>query len=151
MTGIAVILWQKNMEVLVNEIIPFLPPYGPFELRLIVKHIKSPAEHTLANSPEGLFDIERYMVENGFAIERRDMQDDESEYLELTDMGRQLKMSGSIIANDLRVRREIEASVHRKKQEENFYWINFWIALGTCTAAIYYLLEILNRFLHFYH
>ncbi|MBS1780153.1 MAG: hypothetical protein JST70_12550 [Bacteroidetes bacterium] len=138
------------MEDLVNKIIPFLPPYGPFELRTIVKHIKSPAERGMASTSKVLVDIEDYLVENGFAIKRSDLQNGGREYLELTDMGRQLKSAGSVKVfvlnrdHEARRTRSLERLGYRQNR------INFWIALGTCTAAIYYLLEILNHFYHFY-
>ena len=93
-----------------------------------------------------------FLIENGLAQQH-------GENLQLTGArGRDLQKQGSYgkllederyITNEARRVSELELDANRMAHRQ--YQINALIALGTCVAAIYYLLEILNGFFGFYH
>jgi len=96
--------------------------------------------------------LEKFLIENGLAKHH-------GENLQLTGVrGRDLQKQGSYgkllederyITNEARRVSELELEANRMSHRQ--YKINALIAFGTCMAALYYLLEILNGFFGFYH
>ena len=85
-----------------------------------------------------------YLVQNGFAFNRHDIKDRGKLYRQLTDKGRKLKELGSIKAYAYYEEECLKMEVRQRVRDEYLYWIQFWIAVGAVSAAIYYLLEILR-------
>ncbi len=93
-----------------------------------------------------------FLIENGLAKQH-------GENLQLTGVrGRDLQKQGSYgkllederyITSEARRVSELELDANRMAHRQ--YQINALIAFGTCMAALYYLLEILNGFFGFYH
>ena len=96
--------------------------------------------------------LANFLVENGLAKQH-------GENLQLTgERGRDLQKQGSYskllederyITSEARRVSELELEANRMAHRQ--YKINALIAFGTCVAALYYLLEILNGFFGFYH
>ncbi len=139
-----------------------IPVKGDFNLQKLIKDIR-PDEYDklFAGNPE--FEnvwrdvdmsksLSNFMVENDLAKKNGDN-------LELTGVrGQDLQKQGSYgkllederyITNEARRVSELELDANRMAHRQ--YNINALIAFGTCVAALYYLLEILNGFFGFYH
>ena len=139
-----------------------IPQNGEFNLQNIVANIP-PEEYKqlFADNPE--FEnvwrdidipksLSKFLVENGLATQQGDNT------LQLTvDRGKDLRKQGSYgglladeryITNEARRVSELELEADRMFRRQ--YKMNVLIALGTCVAAVYYLLEILNNFFGFY-
>jgi hypothetical protein len=139
-----------------------IPQNDEFNLRKIIADIR-PDEYDklFAENPE--FDdlwrdvdmpksLTRFLIENGLAKRH-------GENLQLTGgRGRDLQKQGNYgkllederhITNEARRVSELELEADRMAHRQ--YKINALIAFGTCIAALYYLLEILNGFFGFYH
>ncbi len=139
-----------------------IPEHGDFNLEKLLADIK-PGEYQklFANNPE--FEtvwkdvnmsksLANFLIENDFA--RQD-----GENLELTGVrGRDLQKQGSyakLLEDERHITREArrvsELELEANRMAHRQYKINVLIAFGTCMAALYYLLEILNGFFGFYH
>ena len=139
-----------------------IPKEGAFNLQKLISDIQ-PGEYDklFAENPE--FEnvwrnvdmsksLANFLIENGLAKQ-------DGENLRLTGMrGRDLQKQGSYgkllederyITNEARRVSELEIDANRMAHRQ--YKINALIAFGTCMAALYYLLEILNGFFGFYH
>ena len=138
-----------------------IPKRGDFNLQQIISDI--PAEEykkLFADNPEfeSIWrDIDmpkslgNFLIENGLAKPK-------GENLQLTlERGIDLQKQGSYvkllederhITNEARRVSELELEANRMFRRQ--YKINSLIAFGTCIAALYYLLEILNGFFGFY-
>jgi hypothetical protein len=142
----------ENIEKCVNELIPKLPKYGTFTsdfsaydrfmvINALIPDYQEEARRIAEKSNEHFLKRAafEYMTYEGFIENRQDIGNG---YMQLTDKGRILKELGSLNTFILDEKnKEIEA-YHRKKRDENLYWINFWIALGAIISGIYYSLEI---------
>lgn len=138
-----------------------IPEYGEFDLKAIIDNIpaeeyrklfdENPEFEELWKEVDMAQSLTRFLVNNGLARPNGDK-------LQLTVFrGRDLQKQGSYnkllederyITNEARRVSELEMETERMYQRQ--YKINLVIALGTCIAAIYYILEILNGFLGFY-
>ena len=139
-----------------------IPRNGDFNLQKLIADIR-PDEYDklFAENPE--FEnvwqdvdmsksLTNFLIENGLAKQH-------GENLELAGLrGRDLQKQGSYgklledernITNE--ARRVSELELEANKMSHRQYKINALIAFGTCMAALYYLLEILNGFFGFYH
>jgi len=139
-----------------------IPKDGAFDLRKLIADIR-PDEYKklFAENPE--FEsvwrdvdmsksLANFLIENDFAKLQ-------GEKLQLTDArGQDLQKQGTYgkllederyITNEARRVSELELEANRMANRQ--YKINALIAFGTCMAALYYLLEILNGFFGFYH
>jgi len=138
-----------------------IPEHGEFNLHDLIEGLPADEYKKLTSDPEFAElwkDVDmpqaltRFLVDNGFAKKHGDN-------LQLTvSRGRDLKKQGSYgkllederyITSEARRVSELELEAHRMQRRQ--YKINALIAFGTCIAALYYLLEILNGFLGFYH
>jgi len=139
-----------------------IPVSGEFNLGKIIANIP-PGQYkkVFAENPE--FEnvwqdidmpksLANFLTENGLAKQN-------GENLQLTiARGRDLQKQGSYgkllederyITNEARRVSELELEADRMFHRQ--YKMNALIAFGTCIAALYYLLEILNGFFGFYH
>lgn len=139
-----------------------IPKDGEFDLGKLISDIK-PSDYKKLFSDNHEFDdvwrnidisksLENFLIANDIAKRH-------GENLELTGIrGKDLQKQGTYaklledernITNEARrvSELEIEANLMARRQ----YKINALIAFGTCIAALYYLLEIMNGFLGFYH
>jgi len=138
-----------------------IPEHSEFNLRQLIDSLPADEYKKLTEEPEFAelwknVDMARslsdFLVENGLAKRHGDD-------LQLTvSRGRDLKKQGSYgkllederyITSEARRVNELELEAHRMQRRQ--YKINALIAFGTCIAALYYLLEILNGFFGFYH
>jgi len=139
-----------------------IPQKGEFDLRKLIAEIRPEEyERLFAENPE--FEsvwrgvdmsksLSNFLVENDLATK-------EGEKLELTGArGQDLQRQGSYgkLLEDERyitseARRVSELELEANQMAHRQYKINALIAFGTCMAALYYLLEILNGFFGFYH
>ena len=60
-------------------------------------------------------------------------------------MGRRLKELGSIHAFNLDNENSNQRKLLQDRRVAYLYWKNFWIAVGTCVAAVYYSIEIIKH------
>lgn len=138
-----------------------IPQDGEFNLGKLIADIQpGEYEQLFADNPdfEAVWrdvdmskSLANFLVENGLAKRH-------GENLQLTGgRGRDLQKQGSYgkllederyITNEARRVSELEMEAHRMAHRQ--YKINALIAFGTCIAALYYLLEILNGFFGFY-
>lgn len=137
-----------------------IPEQGDFDLDKLIANLPPEEYKKIADSTEfqELWkdvdlgkSLAKFLVENGLA-------DHHGNNLELTtDRGRELKKQGSYgkllederyIVNEARRVNELELEADRVAHRQ--YKINVLIAVGTCMAALYYLLEILDGFFGFY-
>ena len=139
-----------------------IPQNGEFNLRKLIEDIKpGDYEKLFAGSPEFetvWHDVDMSKSLSNFLIEN-DLAKQHGENLQLTGVrGRDLQKQGSYgkllederyITNEARRVSELELDANRMAHRQ--YKINALIAFGTCMAALYYLLEILNGFFGFYH
>ncbi len=139
-----------------------IPQQGDFNLQKLIAEIKpGDYEKLFAGNPEFETvwkDVDMSKSLANFLIDN-DLAKQDGENLELTGVrGRDLQKQGSYgkllederhITNEARRVSELELEAHRMAQRQ--YKINALIAFGTCVAAVYYLLEILNGFFGFYH
>ena len=135
-------------------------PDGDFNLRDLIAALPPDEYKKLTDDPEFAQlwkdvdmsqSLTRFLVDNGLANEHGDN-------LQLTEArGRDLKKQGSygkllederFITSEARRVNELELEADRMARRQ--YKINALIAFGTCVAALYYLLEILNGFFGFY-
>ena len=139
-----------------------IPQKGEFDLRKLIGDIQ-PGEYEklFAENPE--FEtvwqdvdmsksLSNFLIENGLAKQH-------GENLQLTGTrGNDLQKQGSYgkllederyITDEARRVTELEQEANQMARRQ--YKINALIAFGTCMAALYYLLEILNGFFGFYH
>ena len=139
-----------------------IPQKGEFDLRQLIADIR-PEEYRklFAENPEfeAIWqDVDMSESLTNFLIDN-DLAKHNGENLKLTGVrGKDLQEQGSYgkllederyITNEARRVSELEMEAHRMAHRQ--YKINILIAFGTCMAAVYYLLEILNGFLGFYH
>ena len=138
-----------------------IPQSGEFNLQNIIANIP-PEEYKKLFADSHEFDsvwrdvnmpnsLAKFLIENGLA-----KQTDEN--LQLTiERGKDLQKQGSynkllederLITNEARRVSELELEADRMFRRQ--YKMNALIAFGTCMAALYYLLGILNGFLGFY-
>lgn len=138
-----------------------IPQSGEFNLQNIIANIP-PEEYKklFADNPE--FEsvwrdidmsksLTKFLIENDLAIQN-------GENLQLTfERGKDLQKQGSYskllederhITNEARRVSELELEADRMFRRQ--YYINALIAFGTCMAALYYFMEILNGFFGFY-
>ena len=139
-----------------------IPDKGEFDLRQLIADIR-PEEYKKLFEENPEFEsvwrdvdmsesLTNFLVDNDFAKQN-------GENLKLTGVrGRDLQEQGSYgkllederyITNEARRVSELELEANRMAHRQ--YKINVLIAFGTCMAAVYYLLEILNGFFGFYH
>ena len=161
-TGEANILDDRRIKLL-NFLLQRnkIPPDGEFNLQKLITDI-CPEEYDklFVGTPEfeGVWrdvdmskSLTNFLIENGLAKQH-------GENLQLTGMrGRDLQKQGSYgkllederyITSEARRVSELELEANRMAHRQ--YKINALIAFGTCMAALYYLLEILNGFFGFY-
>ena len=139
-----------------------IPEHGDFSLKDLITKIPAEEYNELFrenNEFDGVWknidmskSLANFLVENDLALKH-------GENLQLTEArGRELQKQGNYgkllederyITNEARRVSELEIEANRMFHRQ--YVINIIIALGTGMAAIYYLLEILNGFLGFYH
>ena len=139
-----------------------IPNEGEFNLRKLIAEIR-PGEYEklFAENPEFenvWHDIDMSKSLANFLIDN-DLARQEGDNLQLTGVrGKDLQKQGSyskllederFITNEARRVSELELEAHRMAHRQ--FKINALIAFGTCMAALYYLLEILNGFFGFYH
>jgi hypothetical protein len=138
-----------------------IPEHGDFNLRELIAQIPAD-EYSKLFEDNKQFDavwkdvdmpgsLSNFLVDNDLATRHGDK-------LELTEeRGRDLQKQGSYakllederhITNEARRVSGLELEANKMYRRQ--YITNLTIALGTGMAAIYYLLEILNRFLGFY-
>ncbi len=137
-----------------------IPEQGDFDLADIIAALPAGEYKKLTEDPEFAqlwkdvdmqVSLRKFLIENGLAREH-------GNNLQLTrERGRDLKKQGSYgkllederhITNEARRVSELEQDAHRMARRQ--YKINALIAFGTCIAALYYVLEILNGFYGFY-
>jgi hypothetical protein len=138
-----------------------IPEYGEFNLRQLIESIppeeykrlfeQNPEFESLWQNVDMPSSLTNFLVENGLAKQN-------GENLQLTvARGRDLKKQGSYnkllederyITNEARRVSELEFEADRTAHRQ--YKINVLIAIGTCIAALYYVLEILDGFFGFY-
>jgi len=162
-TGQANILDDRRIKLL-NFLLQKnrIPKDGAFDLKKLVADIRPDEyEKLFAENPE--FEavwrdvdmsksLSNFLIENGLARQH-------GENLQLTGLrGRDLQKQGSYgkLLEDERhitdeARRVSELEIDANRMAHRQYKINALIAFGTCMAALYYLLEILNGFFGFYH
>ncbi len=162
-TGDANILDDRRIKLL-NFLLQKnkIPQNGDFDLRKLIADIQPEEyEKLFAENPEfetvwrGV-DMSKSLT--NFLIEN-DLAKQHGENLQLTGVrGQDLQKQGSYgkllederyITNEARRVSELELEANRMAHRQ--YKINALIAFGTCMAALYYLLEILNGFFGFYH
>jgi hypothetical protein len=139
-----------------------IPDKGAFDLRKLIADIQpdefkelfaeNPEFETIWRDVDMSKSLANFLVEN-------DLAKQQGERLQLTGMrGQDLQKQGSYgkllederhITNEARRVSELELEADRTAHRQ--YKINALIAFGTCMAALYYLLEILNGFFGFYH
>ena len=139
-----------------------IPQNGDFDLRKLIADIQPEEyEKLFAENPEFETvwrDVDMSKSLANFLIEN-DLAKQHGENLQLTGVrGQDLQKQGSYgkllederyITNEARRVSELELEANRMAHRQ--YKINALIAFGTCMAALYYLLEILNGFFGFYH
>jgi hypothetical protein len=97
------------------------------------------------------------LVENGFAIKRKDIDPTKS-LVELTERGRWLKEQGSIESykkyqEQKKIRKAYEEQERQDAIERNkqINRLTSWIAIFTGISAIYYIFEIMQWLFHHEH
>lgn len=139
-----------------------IPQNGDFDLEKIIANIP-PEEYKQLFADNTEFEsvwrdvdmpksLSKFLVDNGLA------RWNSNNNLQLTiDRGKDLQKQGSYdklladeryITNEARRVSELELEADRMFRRQ--YKMNVLIATGTCIAALYYLLEILNNFFGFY-
>ena len=162
-TGDANILDDRRIKLL-NFLLQKnkIPQNGDFDLRKLIADIQPEEyEKLFAENPEFETvwrDVDMSKSLANFLIEN-DLAKQHGENLQLTGVrGQDLQKQGSYgkllederyITNEARRVSELELEANRMAHRQ--YKINALIAFGTCKAALYYLLEILNGFFGFYH
>ena len=162
-TGDANILDDRRIKLL-NFLLQKnkIPQNGDFDLRKLIADIQPEEyEKLFAENPEFETvwrDVDMSKSLANFLIEN-DLAKQHGENLQLTGVrGQDLQKQGSYgkllederyITNEARRVSELELEANRMAHRQ--YKINALIAFGTCMAALYYLLEILNGFFGFYH
>ena len=139
-----------------------IPKDGDFNLDDLIKNIPSEEYKKLfENNPEFEAIWKNIEISKSLAnfLVDNDLAKKHGENLQLTnDRGRDLQEQGNYgkllederyITNEARRVSELELEANRMAHRQ--YKINALIAFGTCMAALYYLLEILNGFFGFYH
>ena len=139
-----------------------IPREGKFNLGKLIADIRpGDYEKLFAENPEFETvwrDVDMSKSLANFLVDN-DLAKQEGDNLQLTGVrGKDLQKQGSYgkllederyITNEARRVSELELEAHRKARRQ--FKINALIAFGTCMAALYYLLEILNGFFGFYH
>ena len=162
-TGDANILDDRRIKLL-NFLLQKnkIPKNDEFDLRKLIADIQPEEyEKLFAENPEFETvwrDVDMSKSLANFLIEN-DLAKQHGENLQLTGVrGQDLQKQGSYskllederhITNEARRVSELELEANRMAHRQ--YKINALIAFGTCMAALYYLLEILNGFFGFYH
>ncbi len=161
-TGEANILDDRRIKLL-NFLLQKnkIPKDGDFDLQKLVADIRPDEyEKLFAENPEFETvwrDVDMSKSLGNFLIENN-LAKQHGENLQLTDVrGRDLQKQGnySKLLEDERyitseARRVSELELEANRMAHRQYNINALIAIGTCMAALYYLLEILNGFFGFY-
>ena len=162
-TGAANILDDRRIKLL-NFLLQKnkIPKDGEFDLHKLIADIQpdeykklfaeNPEFETVWQDVDMSRSLANFLIENGLAKQH-------GENLQLTGVrGRDLQKQGNYgkllederyITNEARRVSELELDANRMAHRQ--YKINALIAFGTCMAALYYLLEILNGFFGFYH
>jgi hypothetical protein len=139
-----------------------IPEKGEFNLQKLLTDIRPDEyEKLFAGNPEFETvwrDVDMSRSLTNFLVEN-DLAKKQGENLQLTGTrGQDLQKQGSYskllederyITSEARRVSELELEANRMAHRQ--YKINALIAFGTCMAALYYLLEILNGFFGFYH
>lgn len=154
---------ESDKIELTNELLSRIPPYGEFdfdydEIKPVINNtpveemIKSVAENVKKQN-KLIYEIEilQELVFNGFIINRHDIKLHDRIFMQLTDMGRELKYLGSIEAykkeQDKKTTNFIADKQDKANEAKRNKWgfrITFSIAISTGFAAVYYILEILR-------
>jgi hypothetical protein len=152
---------EEEKVLITNDLLSRFPAYGEFDLVLIKKPIvitnTTEAREVIKTweqtAAEALQEGARFIKEQqiiqelifgGFVINRHDIKAEGKIYRQLTDRGRELKEMGSMEAFNLYVESRNRRKRLQDQRTERLYWINFWIAVGAISAALYYILEILR-------
>lgn len=162
-TGMANILDDRRIKLL-NYLLQNhkIPENADFNLKQLIADIRpedyqklfagNPEFETVWRDVDMSKSLANFLIENNLARP-------EGENLHLTEArGQDLQKQGNYgkllederyITSEARRVSELEIEANRISRRQ--YKINALIAFGTCMAALYYLLEILNGFFGFYH
>jgi len=138
-----------------------IPQHGAFNIRDLIDNIppdeyrklfeENPEFEEMWQNVDMASSLSHFLIENGIA-----QQEGNNLYLTVN-RGRDLQKQGNYnkllederyITNEARRVSELELEADRTAHRQ--YKINVLIAFGTCIAALYYVLEILDGFLGFY-
>ena len=138
----------KNQQTFIDiqNLIPYLVPYGEFLISDITVSDTYESAHEVAfvsqtYDKEDTKRINDFLCSSGFAVRRRDI-DKEKEYIELTERGRLLKLSGSLESFFKDDDRKKKLALFLDRKQVYDFAITLSIAISTGCAAIYYLLEM---------
>lgn len=100
----------------------------------------------------------QYLIDNGFVINRHDIKVEGKKFLQLTDMGRELKNMGTLEkyneTQELKQKAIKDEQTYRNQERlrnirlfeiaENQYWTNILLCVWTGLAAFYSLIQIFD-------
>ena len=137
----------ENESKLLELTMQYLQPYGNFDFFEKMKLIENNHYETVTKIYTGTQQLYicDFLVENGFAIRRKDVNPNGTE-IQLTDKGRDLKDDGSLPLYLTHVR-TLQSDRKRESQRNEYqYWVNVSIAISTGVAAVFYVFGIFDFF-----
>lgn len=153
---------DEDIRKRISHVIEKAHPYGEFEVILDIDKLKEVLNKTDTDDEQKRIFIKNYqevqqdnlvlnyLVKEGFAVNRNDIQIPGKLYRQLNDRGRDLKALGSLDKFNLSV---AEATRNKHIQDQRLarmYWINLWIAVGAIVAGLYYANELWKEYLSDY-
>ncbi len=143
-------LEQAKMKFDVDALMPYISLYGIWIVHSLYEKVKDKF------TEERVTTIVSHLSDYGFVIYRLDAPTNLGVVIELTERGRELKISGSYqsylehLEQQLLNIRNLEADRKRDFQRNEYllilakrqYWVNVLIAISTLFAAIYYLYQL---------
>jgi hypothetical protein len=93
----------------------------------------------------------QYLVDEGYAINRHDINSPDMLYRQLTDEGRKLKSLGTLekyakflALQEQKIQDDADQKAREVRRNIILFWVTIFIGVSTTVAAIYYFLEILR-------
>jgi hypothetical protein len=136
---------EKELNIRIKKLIQDAFPYGEFQIVPDAKKLKDEYRKYV--------EAMKYLVQEGFAINRNDIKDGRKIFRQLTDKGRLLKECGTmeeyhrqiLIDKNHKIAYADRQATEALRNKYHFY-ITLSIGFSTLVAAIYYSIETLRIF-----
>lgn len=138
---------NESETIVFTHLLKYLPNFGKFDFFDKMKLVEQfqHSQYTILSGSKGEWNIYHFLVDEGFAIERKDEDDYRNFYIELTDLGRKLKTCGSLDRFHRQNKADLANTRYQMVSAKYTFWLTLVIALSGLTASVFYLLEILNH------